>query len=222
MAAATCALCVVVTGVSLRARARAGGETIDRVLAVVDGELIMLSDVTAARDLGLMGAGQSSAADPDNLNNPTRALLSALIDRQLILTEVDRYAPPEPSVEAVDLGVRLVRARMSSPEAFDAALSRSGIDEKHLRETVREDLRIVAYEEQRFTVPAANDDELARFYRDHPAQFTRNGRVEPFDSVRVEVTEASAIERRQSLVKDWVAGLRRRADIVDLYIAERP
>src|SRR5262249_29138765 len=57
-------------------------ETIDRVLAVVGGQVIMLTDVTAARDLGLQAA--DTAADP------VRAILSKLIDRELILAEVDR------------------------------------------------------------------------------------------------------------------------------------
>ncbi|PYR29133.1 MAG: hypothetical protein DMF92_12560, partial [Acidobacteria bacterium] len=55
------------------------GETIDRVLALVAGQLITLTDVTAARDLGLVSA--DAAADP------VRAVLSKLIDRELILAE---------------------------------------------------------------------------------------------------------------------------------------
>ena len=146
-------------------------EVIDRVLAVVGGDLITLSDVTAARDLGLVSAG--GAADP------VRAILSTLIDRELALVEVDRYGPPEPNPEAIDAGVAAVRARFPSGAAYEDALRRSGIDEAHLRETVRQDLRIRAYEDQRF---------------------------------------ANAGERRQELVDEWIATLRRRASIVDLYL----
>src|SRR6266446_412291 len=120
-------------------------ETIDRVLALVAGQLITLTDVTAARDLGLVAA--DAAADP------VRAVLSKLIDRELILAEADRYAPPEPGTEAVDREMERVRARFQSPQAFALALARSGIDEKHLRETLREDLRITAYLDQRFAIP---------------------------------------------------------------------
>ena len=70
-------------------------ETIDRVLAVVAGQLITLTDVTAAIDLGLQSA--------DGAADPVRAVLSRLIDRELVLAEVDRYAPPEPTAGAVDL-----------------------------------------------------------------------------------------------------------------------
>src|SRR5437773_12495716 len=71
-----------------------GAEIIDRVLAIAAGELIMLSDVIAARDLGLVPID----AAPD----PVSAVLAKLIDRELVLAEVDRYAPTEPSAEAVD------------------------------------------------------------------------------------------------------------------------
>jgi len=146
-------------------------ETIDRVLAVVAGQVILLSDVTAARDLGLQTT--------DGAADPVRAVLVKLIDRELVLAEVDRYAPPEPDAAAVDRGVDALRARFPSRQAFDAALEKSGIDENHVRETVRQDLRVAAYLEQRF---------------------------------------ATAGDRRTQLVTDWMSGLRRRGDVIDLYL----
>src|SRR6267378_4134529 len=88
----------------------ASAETIDRVLAVVAGQLITLTDVTAARDLGLQSA--------DNAADPVRAILSKLIDRELILAEVDRYAPPEPTADAIDREVERIRARFSSADGL--------------------------------------------------------------------------------------------------------
>jgi hypothetical protein len=165
-AISVCAALLVVCAVS--------AETIDRVLALVAGQVITLSDVTAARDLGL----QSADGAPD----PIRAVLTKLIDRELMLAEVDRYAPPEPSADAVDRELQRVRERFPSPAALDAALARSGIDEKNLRETLREDLRMRAYLDQRF---------------------------------------ATAADRRQALVEEWIAGLRRRGNVSDLYLSAR-
>ncbi len=164
-------LCVLALVHMLSASA-AGAEVIDRVLAVVNGDVITLSDATAARELGLVPAG--SAADP------IRGVLSRLIDRALQLDEVDRYAPPEPSADAVDREVQAVRARFPSPAAFDAALGRSGLDLERLRQTLLDNLRIRSYLDQRFV---ASED------------------------------------RRPQLVEDWLVGLRRRAEIVDLYAA---
>jgi len=188
-------------------------EIIDRVLAVAAGNLIMLSDVRAALEFGFVSPGSA----PD----PAREVLSRLIDRALVLAEVDRYAPPEPSAEAVDHAVQAVRLRFSSPEAFAAALARVGMGDKHLRETLREDLRIRAYLDQRFTVVAPTDDDLGRHYRDHPDTFTRNGRLIPFDEARQDVAQAVVTERRRALVDEWMVGLRRRAEIVDLYVPAR-
>ena len=70
--------------------AAARGEVIDRILAVVNRELITLSDVAAAIRLGLVSVPQEGS-------DPTRAVLDALIDRQLELGETNRYQPPEPA-----------------------------------------------------------------------------------------------------------------------------
>ena len=177
----------------------------------------MLSDVTAARDLGLVPLEKGGDAA-----NPIGTILSKLIDRELVLAEVDRYAPPEPGADAIDRELLQVRARFASPQAFEAALMRSGLDENHLRQTLRENLRILAYEDQRFTVAPPSEDELARYYRDHPDLFRQQGQAVPFEAARQDVTRAVTGERKNALIADWVAGLRRRGDVIDLYLPGAP
>src|SRR5689334_14476088 len=78
-------------------------EIIDRILAVVDGAIIMQSDVAVAARLGMVPA--ATAADP------TQGTLDALIERRLILAEVDRYAPPDPPEAEVDRHLADIRTR---------------------------------------------------------------------------------------------------------------
>jgi hypothetical protein len=125
-----------------------GAETIDRVLAVVAGQLIMLSDVNAVRALGIVQPSPGAEA--------TASVLDKLIDRELMLAEVDRYAPPEPETAEIDRGVAAVRARFPSEKAFTDVLARSGFDTAHVREIVRQNLRLRAYLDQRFTAPDGN------------------------------------------------------------------
>ena len=66
--------------------------------------------------------------------------------------------------------------------AYEDALARSGIDEKHLRETLRQNLRMTAYLDRRFT---------------------------------------TVQDRRQALIDEWITALRRRADVIDLYLSSR-
>jgi len=165
VAAALCASLCACTATA------AAAEVIDRVLAVVAGNVIMLSDVNAARDLGLV--------TPMAAEDPIRAVLTKLIERELELVEVERYAPPEPSDADVDRELEKLQARHASRAAFDAVLDRSGIDLGRLREILREDLRIRAYLDRRF---------------------------------------ALAGDLRQQVIDEWVAGLRRRSQVVDLYL----
>jgi hypothetical protein len=120
-------------------------EVIDRVLAVVGGNLITLSDVNAAYDLGL--------STPPGGDDRVGGVLSELIDREVQLAEVNRYAPPDPSPADVDRELDQVRMRFGSVATFSAVLESAGLDVARLRERLREDLRIRAYINQRFALP---------------------------------------------------------------------
>ena len=88
--------------------------------------------------------------------------------------------PPEPESANIDREVAVVRARFPSQKAFDDVLARAGFDLGHVREIVRQNLRLKAYLDQRFAV--ATDE-----------------------------------QRRQTMIDDWVAGLRRRTPAINLY-----
>jgi hypothetical protein len=183
--------------------AAAPAEIIDRILAVVDGAIIMQSDVAAAVRLSMVPA--TSAADP------IPAALDALIERRLILEEVDRYAPPDPADADIDRRVSEIRTRTGA--RFDTVLLESGLSAEQLRRQVRDDLRIESYLQQRFGAMQPSDDEIAQYYREHQAAFTRDGTVAPLDAVRERVRGALIADRRSATIRDWIAGLRRRANV---------
>jgi cytidylate kinase len=183
--------------------ANARAEIIDRILAVVNGAVIMQSDVTMSVRLGLA----PSSAGSDVMAVP----LDALIERRLVLEEVDRYAPPDPADADVDRRLAEVRARAGA--AFDVILRESGISVEQLRRQVRDDLRIDAYLLQRFGAMQPSDDEVQQYYRDHQASFMRNGTLRLLDEVRDVVRAELMASQRATMIKDWTAGLRRRATI---------
>lgn len=117
-------------------------EIIDRVLGVVNGEVLMQSDVYGAMAIGLVNT--SGAADP------VASALEQLIERELILAEVNRYAPPEPSEREIADRVAQVRTRFPSPEAFERALAVSGLSDERLHAIQRDEIRIQIYLNQRF------------------------------------------------------------------------
>jgi len=167
---ALCTAVVVCVGVCGPVRVAGAAELLDRVMAVANGEVILLSDVRAAQRLSLLDSAGPQASDA--------AAVAALIERALVLDEVNRYAPPDPQPDAVRAAVEDVRRRFASAGAFAATLAEVGVTEAQLAERVRQDLRIRAYLTQRFNT-------------DTPANST-------------------------TAIADWVAGLRRRASILDL------
>ena len=118
--------------------AHAGQQLLDRVVARVGGTAITQTDVDAAVGLGIVEA--PSTQDP--------AARRQVIDRQLLLAEVSRFPPTEPSETAVAELVAKMKSRAGGN--YDALLRRTGLDEQRVRDLARDTLRIEAYVDQRF------------------------------------------------------------------------
>lgn len=186
-------------------------EVIDRILATVGGALILQSDAVAAARFGFVALPAQG--------NPLQFTLDRLIERRLMLIEVDRYAPPEPPRALLDERMQQLDQRIGSGERLDAILRETGFTLEQLRLYVRDDLRIEGYVQQRFGAAyRPSDEEVVAYYRSHEADFTRDGRLRPFDEVRDAVRSALLAERQAASVREWMASLRRRTEVNVLYL----
>lgn len=181
-------------------------QLLDRVVARVNTYAITLTDVDAAIALGVV----------DIPAGPTQEALATqrLIDRQLMLAEVARFAPPEPDLAAVDREIAMMRERAGA--RLDAVMQATGLDEARLRDIARDTLRIQAYLNQRFgTTVQVSDEEVALYYRNHASEFQRNGAVIPFDEAAPAARQSAAAARRGATILQWMGDLRQRAEIVE-------
>jgi hypothetical protein len=183
LVAALCSLFFLLGAVGVSA------EIIDRVLALLPGQIVTLSDVEAALDLGLV--------EPPAGGDRIAGGLAALVDRILMLNEVRRVVPPEPTAAAVDARVARIRQRFSSPAELSRILEARGVDETVLRIYAADDLRLASYLDERFSAASQPTDEEIR---------------QAGEAARAKLVT----ERRQTLVSAWVADLRRRADVTIL------
>ena len=207
-------VCLALLAALLLAPRGAGGEIIDRILAVVGDRIITLSDVRAALQFRLVPADVST--------DPVDAALQRLIDRRLVLAEVERYAQPDPAAAAVDAALADVRARFTEEEAWDAALARSALSAEGLRGFLRDSLRIEAYLAQRFaSIVQLSEDELRQFHAQHAGEFPAPASAGTLEGIRDAVRTRAVEAQRERLVAEWVDGLRRRASIVVLYLPDR-
>lgn len=179
-------------------------QLLDRIVARVDNYPITLTDVKAAVALGVGNVPRGA---------PEAAAVELLVDRQLMLAEVERFAPPEPS--AADIAREVEAMTAGAGGRLAAVTEETGVDEARIRELARESLRIEGYLNQRFgTTTLLSEEEVLQYYRIHPEEFTRDGRLVPFGEAEPTARQRAATARRASTIAQWLRDLRNRAEIV--------
>lgn len=183
------------------------GELIERTLAIVGGQAVTRSDVETARALGLAEGTADEATE-------------ALVERALVLREVQRYSPPEPTAAAVDERMRELTATAGGAREFSRVLAQGGFTEARLRAWVRDDLRIASYLSQRFAaVGTPAEEEVSAHFNAHRDEFERRGLS--YADAAPEIRDRLSGERRDNLIEDWIADLRRRSTVVELWKSPR-
>jgi hypothetical protein len=193
---------------TLLAGAASLAQTVNCVVAVVNGGIITLLDVEVAAEFDL---GRGPEVEP--ATDPRFAALDALIDRKVVLGLASEVRGV--SGEELDAAVGDVR-RSVGEAAFAAKLAKFGL--------AAEDL--VAYLEDRILFERAlalrfsqsipvSVTEVERNYRDiYVPERTRLGlAVEPFEQVAERIESGIRDERRARQTADWVRDMRKRADI---------
>jgi hypothetical protein len=185
----------------------AGQELIERTLALVGGQAITLNDARAAVALGLVTADGS----PDPIPGITRQL----VDRELVLREVQRYAPAAPADSAVEARLDELRQQLGGAKGLRAMLDRYGFTEVRLRRWLRDDLRTQAYLSQRFaSASTPTDAEVSAAYGRARAEFDKANAT--FEQAAPILRDRLVAARRRELIADWISDLRRRTDVVVL------
>lgn len=187
-------------------------QLLDRVIAVVSGTVITLSDANAALAFGFV-----EAAPPAD---PVEAAMRWLVDRQLVLDDASRGGGGTAAQAEVDREMTAIRKRFPSASAFEESLARLGFDDGGAQAFVRGTLEAREYVARRFAaVIQPSDEDIRDYYARHLERFMRDGRqldlVEATDAVRAVLLH----ERREQATSTWMDRLRRRAAIVEVYRA---
>ena len=196
------------------AAAEGDARVVDRVVAVVDEDPILASDLERAIRLGLIErrTGESDAA-------LSRRALDGLIADRLRQHEVGRFGYEEVPVEEVDAQVARLRARFAAPGGLEAELARLGLDEAALRQLLARQLAALAFIEERLGPRVfVGVDEIRRYYDERlvPELDARGETPPPLDQVRESIRAVLREQRLNQEIERWTEELRREADVVDL------
>jgi hypothetical protein len=196
-----------------------GLELRDRILAVVDEDPILASDVDRAIVLGLVerrpGEGERELR---------RRVLDSLIDQRVRLHEVSRFGIEQVPVEAIEEQVAAVRARFGSDRELEERLAAVGLDLAALRQLMARQLAVWVYFEE-FLGPRifVSLEDVRQYYDDTlvPEMGARGAGVPPIEEVREEIRELLKERRLNEAIEERTEELRREADILDFFDSER-
>jgi len=167
--------------------AQARADVIERILAVVDGHPLTLTEVQLLQSV--RGVGREEA-------------LEALIDEWLMFREATRLLPAGLTVEEEEAAMRSLRARVAQVQ---------GVDEAELRSFARREAIILKYAQSRFLPQVRiEDDEVRRAYDAGPgSQPGGPSFEEAAPAIRRDLTDQKLGER----IDGWVRELRSPAGI---------
>jgi hypothetical protein len=200
--------------------AAAGQATLqDRVLAVVDEDPVLASDVERAVRLGLE---QPRPGETDERFR--RRVLDALIDQRLQFHEIDRFNFEQVPVDEIQKRVADIRSRFPDEAAFQKALKEVGLDPKMLRQLVARQLLVLTYVDERLGARVfVGPDELNRYYREvlTPEMQKRGQPPPPLEDVREDIRETLKQQKMTQEMAKWTQELRNKADVVVYSLAQQ-
>jgi peptidyl-prolyl cis-trans isomerase SurA len=187
--------------------------TIDRIAAVVDRQVLTVSEVNQMVDLRFFP--RTGSSDDDYRHD----VLESLIAQALRFRDVERFGAAEIPKDSIEARLREIAARFASPEEFAVAVQRAELTPDEVRALVKRQLQVEAYIQERFApLIFVSNEEIATFYSGawSAQRRTRGLAVPPLSEVREEIRALLRGDRLQSEVERWTAQLRARAN-VDVY-----
>jgi hypothetical protein len=190
------------------------GTTIDRISAVIDRQVITLSEVNQMVAIRFFPR-VSSRSDDDYRHD----VLEALIAQSLRYRDVERFGAQDIPKDSIEARLTEISARFKSPAEFAAAVASVELSMDEVRARVKRQLQVEAYIQERFSpLVFIPNEEIETYYRG-PRSEQRRARglaITPLDQVRDEIRTLLKSDRLQTEIDKWTAQLRARAN-VDVY-----
>jgi len=188
--------------------------TVDRVAAVVDRQVITVSEVNQMVELHFFPRNAGESED-----DYRHRILEALIAQALRFRDVERFGAEDIPKDSIEARVTEIAKRFPTPADLDAALKRVELTPDELRALVKRQLQVEAYVQERFApLVFVSNDEIETYYRGTWSQQRRQRglAIPPLAEVREEIRALLRASRLQEEIEKWTTQLRERAN-VDIY-----
>lgn len=186
-----------------------GGQIVDRVVANVNGHVVLQSDW----EQEVAVEAFSNARDPDSFTSAERnAVLDRLIDQELLREQVRPSQPaPAEQVAARVAEVRKLHPDCATDEGWRAKLQRYGLTQSSLEKRLGDQIQLMKLVEDRLR-PSIQIDQQAveTYYNDQllPDMKRAGTRATPLPEVFGRIKDLLAERKMNELLSGWLASLR--------------
>jgi hypothetical protein len=188
--------------------------TVDRIAAVIDQQVLTVSEVNQMA--GVRFFPRVAGRSDDDYH---RDILEALIAQALRNRDVERFGAQDIPPDSIEARLAGIRGRFASPAEFGAALARAELTLDELRSLTKRQLQVEAYIQERFApLIFVSDDDIVNYYNGPWRQehLQRGLPVQPLNDVREGIRTELRSRQLEQEVEAWTAQLRARAS-VDVY-----
>jgi hypothetical protein len=191
----------------------AAAVTVDRIAAVVDGQVLTVSEITQLVEIRFFPRLATSEEDH------RREVLDALIAQALRYRDVERFGAQDIPRDTIEARLLQIQQHFPSEAEFNAAVTRAELTVDEVRALVKRQLQVEAYIQERFApLVFISAEDVDQYYR---GPWTRQRRerglaVPPLAQVADEIHTAARSARLEEEIGKWTAQLRARAN-VDVY-----
>ena len=176
--------CTFAGVMALAASVASAQEVVDRIVAKVDTDIILLSDVRALQRYQLFVDGKAES---------DRDVLDRLLDQWIVRNEAKAALFSQPSEDDVNRSLARLKRSFSSPEAFDERKKQTGLTDEDIERMLRAQLYLSNYLDSRFRASIQIDDkDIENFYQTRivPRAESRGQTPPTLDAARGFIQEA--------------------------------
>jgi hypothetical protein len=208
--------CAILCGSACGAANAQQPQTIDRIVARVETDIILLSDVRALQRYQQLVDGKSET---------DAQVLDRLIDQWVVRNEAETAQFPQPTPDSIDKGVERVQKSFTSPEEYEAKKKEVGLTEADVRKMVAAQLFLSNYLDSRFR-PSVHIEakDIQEFYEKAviPRAQARGQEAPSLDAARDVIREALIQSGIDEQANRWLAESRSRIIVEKMPEQESP
>lgn len=196
------------------------GNVLDRVVAVVNNQAILWSDITSELRFSVLDPEEANGEQLTPAKVLQQLISRALIQQQIRQEDAGAAQPNDQEVQARLAEVRkelpaCVRMNCATDEGWRAFLAANGLTAEQIESYLRLRLEILRFIEIRFRQGIRiSPEETETYYRDKLVpQYAKGAQVPPLKAVAPRIEEILLEEQVNVIFGNWLDNLRKQGDV---------